>query len=75
MVAQVPQLLRNARTGSGEALSPFFLVRCLVSAFVHQRADPTTPAQAEWLLGDTCNLLGVRPWSAICLLAVESRDA
>jgi hypothetical protein len=38
LVAQVPQLVRNYRTQSAEALSPWFL--------------------AEWLLGDTFNLLG-----------------
>ena len=34
----MPQIIRNARTQSAEALSPFFL--------------------AEWLMGDTTNLLG-----------------
>lgn len=38
LVAQVPQLYRNYRNQSAEALSPWFL--------------------AEWLLGDTFNLLG-----------------
>jgi hypothetical protein len=35
---QAPQIIRNARTRSAAALSPWFL--------------------AEWLLGDTCNLIG-----------------
>ena len=38
LVAQVPQLVKNHRLQSAEALSPFFL--------------------AEWLLGDTTNLVG-----------------
>ena len=38
LVAQLPQFVRNFRSGSVEGLSPWFL--------------------AEWLLGDTFNLLG-----------------
>ncbi|KAI3435496.1 hypothetical protein D9Q98_001562 [Chlorella vulgaris] len=38
LFAQMPQLYRNYKTQSAEALSPWFL--------------------AEWLLGDTCNLVG-----------------
>ena len=38
LVAQLPQFVRNFRSGSAEGLSPWFL--------------------AEWLLGDTFNLLG-----------------
>jgi len=38
VVAQLPQVVRNARTRSAAALSPAFL--------------------AEWLAGDTCNLVG-----------------
>ena len=43
--SQAPQIVRNARTRSASALSPWFL--------------------AEWLLGDTANLIG-------CLLAGDA---
>ena len=52
--------MRNARDGSADALSAFFLVRPL--SLCHPE-PPVVDAlactlKAEWLLGDTCNLIG-----------------
>jgi uncharacterized protein with PQ loop repeat len=72
--AQLPQVVKNARTGTAESLSPFFLAslhthcsllsegglaagvartRTLVASLTRARGR-----QAQWLAGDTCNLLG-----------------